>query len=365
MSDLIRTTGTAIKEWLTNLLSGWGVPDEASRLLAEILAWAVGAAWCIIAIMLAALVFIYLERKVSGYIQSRLGPARCGPAGIFQSFMDVIKLLLKEDIVPADADKLLHTIGPIAFLTAGALAYIVVPWDNGVTVAGKMDQSIGLLFAASVGSLALVGIITGGWGSNNKWSLLGSLRAAAQMVSYEIPMLLALLCVVMAAETLSMAGIVASQQGSLTAWNLWRPWMWLPAIVFFISAVAEVNRAPFDLPEAESELVSGFHTEYTGMKFALFFLEEYGNLLLVSIIFSVLFLGGWQSPFGNPDPLGLPGIIWLLGKALFIVLIMMWVRWTLPRLRVDQLMAFSWKLLIPTGFIAMAIMAGAIVAGWA
>lgn len=365
MSDLLRATGTLIKDWLIALLAGWGLPPEAARLLAEIFAWAVGAAWCIIVIMLAALVFIYLERKVSAYIQSRLGPTRCGPVGIFQSFMDVIKLLLKEDIVPTEADKLLHTIGPIAFLTAGALAYIVVPWDNGVTVAGQMDQSIGLLFAVSVGSLAIVGIIIGGWGSNNKWSLLGSLRAAAQLISYEIPMLLALLCVVMAAETLSMAGIVAGQHGNLTAWNLWRPWMWLPAILFFISAIAEVNRLPFDLAEAESELVSGFHTEYSGMKFALFFLEEYGNLLLVSIIFAVLFLGGWQSPFGNPDPLGLPGIIWLLGKALVVVLLMMWIRWTLPRLRVDQLMGFSWKLLIPTGFVALAIMAGAILAGWA
>jgi NADH-quinone oxidoreductase subunit H len=228
-----------------------------------------------------------------------------------------------------------------------------------------MDASIGLLFMASVGSLALVGIVIGGWGSNNKWSLLGAIRSAAQMVSYEIPMLLALLCVVLSAETLSMAGIVDSQRGGLTAWNFARPWMWLPLVLFLVSGIAEINRTPFDIPEAESELVSGFHTEYSGMKFALFFLAEYGNLLLIALMFAVLFLGGWLSPLGYPDPLHLPGIIWLLGKSLVVVLIAMWVRWTLPRLRVDQLMGLAWKLMIPAGFIALGVMCAVIMLGWA
>lgn len=354
-----------IAKALIGLLTSWGMPEAGARLLVEVLAWAVGAALCVIAIMLAALVFIYLERKVAGYIQSRLGPTRCGPIGLLQSFADVVKLLLKEDIVPRDADWIMHTIGPILFLAVSALAYIVIPWDEGATVAGQVDCGIGVLFAVSVGSMGLLGIVAGGWGSNNKWSLLGAVRGAAQMVSYEIPMLLALMCVVLQAESLSLAAIVENQRGSILAWNWIRPWMWLPLILVLISSVAETNRTPFDIPEAESELVSGFHTEYTGMKFALFFLAEYGNLLFVSLMFAVLFLGGWLSPFGYPDPLHLPGILWLLGKALLVVVVMMWIRWTLPRLRVDQLMTVAWKLLIPAGFLALAITCTVVMLGWA
>lgn len=365
MTNLLETIGAILKTWLLGVLGGWGLDDKAARLITEFIIWGVGCAWGIIVIMLAALVFIYLERKVAGYIQSRLGPTRCGPVGILQSFADAIKLLVKEDIVPAEADWLLHIVGPIAFFVAGTLGYLVIPWDAGRTVAGRLDLNIGLLFLTAASSLTLVGIVVGGWGSNNKWSLLGAIRGAAQMISYEIPMLLALLCVVMTAESLSLARIVEQQHGSLTAWNIWRPWLWLPLILFTISAIAEVNRTPFDLPEAESELVCGYHTEYSGMKFALFFLGEYGNVALISLLFTVLFLGGWQSPFGNPDPLCLPGIVWLLGKSMIFVLFTMWVRWTLPRLRVDQLMALSWKLLLPAGFVAMGIMAAAIMLGWA
>ena len=365
MVNLLQTIGTLLRTWFEALLTGWGLPVEWSRLIADVFAWAIGAAWGIVVIMLAALVFIYLERKVAGYIQSRLGPARCGPAGIFQSFPDALKLLLKEDIIPADADKALHFLGPVVFFIAGTLAYIVVPWDNGKTTAALVDHNIGVLFVTAVGSLTLIGIVMGGWGSNNKWSLLGAIRGAAQMVSYEVPMLLALLCIVMQAQTLSLGGIIGNQQGGLLAWNIVKPWLWLPMILFVISGIAEVNRTPFDLPEAESELVSGYHTEYSGMKFALFFLGEYGNTYWVAIFFTILFLGGWQSPFGNPDPLMIPGILWLLGKAFVFVLFMMWVRWTLPRLRVDQLMGMSWKLLIPAGFLSLAIMMAAISLGWA
>ena len=365
MINLLQIIGAYLKTWLEGVLTGWGLPVEWAQLIAEMFAWAVGAAWGIIVIMLAALVFIYLERKVAGYIQSRLGPTRCGPAGIFQSFPDALKLLLKEDIVPRDADKLLHFLGPVVFFIAGTLAYIVIPWDNGMVVAGVMDSNIGVLFVTAVGSLTLIGIVMGGWGSNNKWSLLGAIRGAAQMVSYEVPMLLALLCIVMQAETLSLGGIVENQRGGLLSWNFVHPWLWLPMILFAISGIAEVNRTPVDIPEAESELVSGYHTEYSGMKFALFFLGEYGNTFLVAIMFSVLFMGGWQSPFGNPDPLRLPGILWLLGKGFLFVLFMMWVRWTLPRLRVDQLMGMSWKLLIPAGFVSLAVMAAVIMLGWA
>jgi len=365
MTDLVTTIAVFLKAWFERVLMGFGLQSDWRHVLGELFAWGLGGVWALMVIMLAALVFIYLERKVAGYIQSRLGPTRCGPAGILQSFPDALKLLLKEDIIPRDADKILHFLGPVVFLTAGAIAFAVIPWDNGRTAAGLMDANIGLLFAAAVSSLAFAGIIIGGWGSNNKWSLLGAVRGAAQMVSYEVPMLLALLCIVMQAETMSLAGIVQNQHGGLLSWNIVRPWMWLPLLIFMISGLAEVNRTPFDIPEAESELVSGYHTEYSGMKFALYFLGEYGNVYLLSIIFTVLFMGGWQSPLGNPDPLGLPGVLWLLGKAFGYVLILMWIRWTVPRLRVDQLMTLSWKLLIPAGFIALAIMTGAILAGWA
>ena len=373
MPNLLQTIGDFLKAGLEKLLTGWGLPVEWSRLVAEMFAWAVGCAWGIIAIMLAALVFIYLERKVAGYIQSRLGPTRCGPIGLLQSFADALKLLLKEDIIPAEADRLLHFLGPVVFFIAGTLAYLVIPWDEGRNTAAIMDTNIGVLFVTAVGSLTLLGIVMGGWGSNNKWSLLGAVRGAAQMVSYEVPMLLALLCIVMQAQTLSLSGIVANQHGGLFSWNIAHPWLWLPMILFVISGIAEVNRIPFDIPEAESELVSGYHTEYSGMKFALFFLGEYGNTFLVAIMFSVLFMGGWQSPFGNPDPLiiagipllRIPGILWLLGKALLFVIFMMWVRWTLPRLRVDQLMGMAWKLLIPAGFISLAVTAAVIMMGWA
>ena len=176
------------------------------------------------------------------------------------------------------------------------------------------------------------------------------------MISYEVPMLLAVVCVVLVSGSLSLGAIVDQQTAhGLLSWNLLRPWLWLPAILYLIAATAEVNRTPFDIPEAESELVAGYHTEYSGMKFAFFFLAEYGNFFLVGLIFSVLFLGGWSSPLGHPDPLHLPGVIWLLGKSMVLVLFLMWVRWTLPRLRVDQLMSLCWKLLIPVGFLSIVI----------
>lgn len=365
MSDLLQQLADKASGWLLGLFFRWGMSADWAHVTLNILAWILGAVWGIMVIMLAALVFIYLERKVAGYMQARLGPTRCGPAGIIQSFPDALKLLLKEDIIPRDADRLLHTLGPVTFLVASALAYAVIPWDLKRTAAGLMDANIGILYAAAVSSLAMAGIIMGGWGSNNKWSLLGAVRGAAQMVCYEVPLLLTLLCIAVQSETLSMAGIIENQHGGLLSWNLLRPWMWLPMLIFVISGIAEVNRTPFDLPEAESELVSGYHTEYTGMKFALYFLGEYGNVYLISLIFTVLFMGGWQSPLGNPDPLGIPGILWLLVKAFGFVLLLMWVRWTLPRLRMDQLMAMSWKLMIPAGFIALAIVTGVVLAGWA
>jgi NADH-quinone oxidoreductase subunit H len=301
-----------------------------------------------------ALAAIYVERKVSGYIQCRLGPMRVGPIGLFQTPMDVLKLLQKEDIVPADADRYLHTLGPIVLLVPTIMMFAVIPWDSGVNVAHWLDVEIGLLYLAALSGVGVLGIVVGGWGSNNKWSLLGALRGAAQLVSYEIPFLLAALCVVLQAETLSLSRMVEQQQAGIWQWFLWRPWLWLPAIIFVIAGIAEVNRIPFDIPEAESELVAGFHTEYSGMKFALYFLGEYAHLYVLGLLFAILFVGGWASPLGGVD-LPFEGLVWLTVKAWAFVLLAMWIRWTLPRLRVDQLMALSWKLLTPAGFFALFI----------
>ncbi len=330
-------------------------------IVVDVLAWCVAAAAIIALALLIVLILVYLERKVSGYIQTRLGPMRVGPIGIFQTAMDALKLLIKEDIVPRGADKILHTLGPIVFFTVAMLSYVVIPWDAKATVAKYVDLNIGILFVTAVGSVGIIGIIMAGWGSNNKWSLLGAIRSAAQMISYEVPMLLAIICVVMQAESMSLAQIVTGQQGAyLIGWYCWKPWLWLPLIMFFIAATAEVGRVPFDIPEAESELVAGYHTEYSGMKFGLFFLAEFGNVFLVGLIGATLFFGGWLSPLGQPDPLHIPGFFWLMAKAFAIVIFLMWVRWTLPRLRVDQLMSLAWKLLIPAGFLAIFITAIAV-----
>lgn len=350
-----------ITTWLRQTAEGLCERFSIPLLIVDVLAWAVATAAVIGLVLLIVLMFVYLERKVSGYVQTRLGPMRVGPIGIFQTAMDALKLLIKEDIVPRGADKILHTLGPVLFFVAAMLGYAVIPWDAKATIARHVDLNIGILYVVAVGSVGIIGIIMAGWGSNNKWSLLGAMRGAAQIISYEVPMLLAIVCVVMQAESMSLGEIVRGQEGLyLAGWYCWKPWLWLPLILFLVTATAEVGRIPFDIPEAESELVAGYHTEYSGMKFGLFFLAEFGNVFMVGLIGATLFFGGWLSPLGHPDPLHIPGFFWLMAKALVIVIFLMWVRWTLPRLRVDQLMALAWKLLIPAGFLAMFIVAVAL-----
>jgi NADH-quinone oxidoreductase subunit H len=345
-----------LANWLRGLLTAWFRAWHVPAVFVDILAWIVGCAVILVVIALIALILIYVLRKVAAYIQGRIGPERVGPWGLLQTVMDALKLLQKEDIVPAGADKVLHTLGPIIFFFVCCMGYLVVPWEEKATIAQQVDLNVGVLFLLAFSSLGVLGVLMGGWGSNNKWSLLGALRGAAQMVSYEIPMLLALVCVVLMAGSLSL-GVISDQQKvhGLLSWNLWRPWLWLPMLLYLITAAAEINVTPFDIPEAESELVAGYHTEYSGMKFALYFLAEFSNNFLVGLIFAVLFLGGWNSPFGYPDPLHLPEFIWLVGKAMVVVLFLMWVRWTLPRMRVDQLMSLAWKLLIPAAFVSLLI----------
>lgn len=345
----------AIHDWCIGLLTGWGMSGDWASLFVTIGAWIAGVVIAIVVMMTAALVLVYMERKVSAYLQSRLGPMRVGPYGLFQTPMDAVKLLQKEDIIPQGADRILHTLGPITFFAISLVAWVIVPWDDGVVIGEVLDANIGILYFMGISGITIIAIIMGGWGSNNKWSMIGAVRMGAQIISYEVPMLLAVLCVVLCAESLSLQSIVGSQKGlGLLSWNLCKPWLWLPMLIFIISMFAEISRQPFDLPEAESELVAGYHTEYTGMKFALFFMGEYGNILLISIIVSVLFLGGWLSPFGETI---IPGVLWLFLKAGLLVFFIMWVRWTLPRMRIDQLMGFAWKFLIPAGFVALAIAA--------
>ncbi len=346
-SNLLQQILNGIRVWA----EGWGIP----HLFVSIAAWIGAFILVIVLVLLVVLLAVYLERKVSGAIQSRLGPMRVGPIGLFQTPMDALKILTKEDIVPRDADKILHTAGPVIFFVTAVVGYVVIPWDRATIAARVVDLNIGVLFVIAVSSIGILGIMAGGWGSNNKYALLGAMRAVAQMVSYEVALLLAIVCVVMQAGSMSLAAITADQSGSLLQWNILRWWLWPALLLYIVAAVAESKRIPFDIPEAESEIVAGYHTEYSGMKFGFFFLGEYAHLFVIAIICSILFLGGWHSPLPATMADPIPGFIWLMAKTLGVIVIMMWIRWTLPRLRVDQLMKFAWKGLVPLGFVAIVV----------
>ncbi len=290
----------------------------------------------------SAMFLIWWERKVSAHIQSRFGPMRVGWHGVLQSIADAVKLLLKEDIRPADADVLIWWLAPFFVVVPSVMAFVVIPFGENLI---SKDLNIGILYIASISSVCVIGIFMAGWGSDNKYSLLGGMRSAAQIISYEVPLILSLITVAMRANSFSMQKIVAAQD---SCWNILHPDMAIAFIIYTIAATAEINRAPFDIPEAESELVAGFHTEYSGMKFAMFFVGEYTNLFIVAAIATTLFLGGWHGPF-------LPPVIWFLIKTYALISVWMWVRWTFPRVRVDQLMGFAWKLLTPLAFVNLAI----------
>jgi NADH-quinone oxidoreductase subunit H len=309
---------------------------------------------CVIVFALLALTvlfLVWLERKVSAHIQDRLGPMYVGGwHGWAQTLADAIKLLLKEDIVPASADKVLYKVAPFVVFLGAFAAYVVVPFGASSFVA---DLNIGVLYVVAVGSLSVIGIIMAGWASNNKYSLYGGVRAAAQIISYEIPAAIAIMTVVIMVGSLSMVDIVNAQKGGIQNWFIFRnPFIFLSFVVYFIASLAEVNRTPFDIPEAESELVAGYHTEYSGMRFAFFFLAEYANMFLVASVATTLFLGGWTPVLpASVGPQIIPGPILFFGKAMVLIFIQMWLRWSLPRLRVDQLMYLNWKVLLPISFI--------------
>ncbi len=334
---------------LVRSLQSLSLFSNFSPTLLSVLVMIAGGVLIAVVLAINALILVYLERKVSAWMQDRLGPMEVGPQGLLQTLADAIKLLQKEDIVPRAADKPLHLMAPLLAFAAPCAAYAAFPYARNLVFA---DFNIGVFFVAAITSLTVIAILLAGWASNNKWSLLGGMRAAAQIVSYEIPAALAMLVVIMQVGSLSFQDISLAQDGGIHKWLIWQyfPFNLIAFMILFIATLAECNRTPFDLPEAESELVAGFHTEYSGFKWSIFMLTEYGEMLIVSILGAALFLGSWSSPFGGFLNGGAWGIFWLLSKAFGLVLLQMWLRWTLPRLRVDQLMYLSWKVLTPFAF---------------
>jgi len=306
------------------------------------------------AVLVAVTFMVLLERKVIAWVQVRLGPMRVGPYGVLQPIADVVKLMTKEDITPVKADRWVFTVAPMIALIPALIVFAVIPFGPEVSLFGRQvslfitDLNVGLLYIVSVASIGVYGIILAGWASNSKYPLLASLRASAQLISYEVAVTMTLVSLIVSAGTMSMVGIVNAQYNQGVWYLFVQP---LAFFIFFVGGLAETNRAPFDLPEAESELTGGFHTEYSGMRFALFFLAEYANMIVVSSVATTLFLGGWLRPFPNVAALGfldlIPGWMWFLLKTFIWLYIFLWVRATLPRYRYDQLMRLGWKVLIP------------------
>src|SRR5436309_3867034 len=294
----------------------------------------------------------WVERRVAGRIQSRIGPNRPGPAGFLQWLADGIKSLLKEDIVPEAADAPLFKLAPYVVMTGFVGAFVALPFGGPLIIA---DLNVGILYITAVTSLVVVGILMAGWSSNNKWSLLGGIRSAAQIVSYEIPAGLSIFPIVMLSGALSMQSIIAEQGAAPWRWFIFNnPFTFVAFFIFFVAALAEGNRTPFDLPEAESELVMGFATEYSGMRNLLFFMAEWGNLYVIGAIVATLFLGGWQIPWAlaeHPVPRVALQFVTFFLKSYFWVFVAVWLRWTLPRIRVDQMMIMCWKYLVPLAFV--------------
>ncbi|MFZ1235906.1 MAG: NADH-quinone oxidoreductase subunit NuoH [Prevotella sp.] len=308
---------------------------------------------------LLAIVLIFMERKVCAYFQCRLGPMRVGPWGIFQVFADVLKMLIKEIFVVDKADKLLYYIAPFLVIVASVGTFSFLPWNKGAHI---LDFNVGIFLVTAISSIGVLGIFLAGWASNNKYSVLSAMRGAVQMISYEMTLGLTLVAAVALTGTMQMSGIVESQTG---------PWNWLiirghiPAIIgfilFLIAGNAEANRGPFDLAEAESELTAGYHTEYSGMGFGFYYLAEYLNLFVVAGLAAAVFLGGWAplnigvAGFDNIMNL-IPGIVWFLGKTFVVVWVLMWIRWTFPRLRIDQILTLEWKYLMPFALVNLILM---------
>ncbi len=344
---------------LNQLMAVWQLVPVAVQTVVIILVQIVAI---IAPLMLSVAYFTYLERRVIGRMQVRIGPNRVGPFGLLQPIADGVKLFFKEILVPIKANPVLFYLGPVLTIAPAMAAWAVIPFQPGWVVA---DINLGLLYVLAITSMGVYGVIIAGWASNSRYAFLGAMRSAAQIISYEIAMGFALISVLIAAGSINLTEIVMAQQGSAAHWFV------LPLlpifVVYFISAVAETNRAPFDVAEGESEIVAGFHVEYSGMTFAVFFLAEYANMILICTLTALMFLGGWLSPFeGIPVLEGMfawvPGIVWLAGKIFVMAFMFIWFRATFPRYRYDQIMRLGWKVFIPITIVWLVLVAAAVVA---
>jgi NADH-quinone oxidoreductase subunit H len=312
------------------------------------------------------LFLVYAERKVCAFMQNRLGPNRVGPFGIFQTIADLVKLLFVELIPIKNADGFLFNLAPFIVIIAGFMAIAAIPFANGLHA---IDMNIGVLYVIAVSSMGVIGVLLAGWSSNNKYSLIGAMRSGAQIISYELSVGLALITIVILAGSMQLSVIVEAQRDG---WFIFKGHIpaFIAFIIFLISSTAETNRGPFDLAEAESELTAGYHTEYSGIKFAFFFLAEYMNMFIVASIAATIFLGGWM-PFHVGPWVGfnhimdfIPPFVWYIGKTFFVIFLMMWFKWTFPRLRIDQLLTLEWKYLLPINLVNVLIMAFLVLMGW-
>jgi len=342
ISDLIVNFGL----WLQGVIASSGLPDPWVRLIM----FGIGGLALAIVPFAAVIMLIWAARKLVGRMQDRLGPNNSGPYpgpyAILQTFADAIKMLTKEDVVPTAADRWVFNLAPVVILTVAILVWAVMPLGKGLIGA---DLSIGIFYILSLGSGSLVALMMAGWGSNNKYALVGALRAIAQLISYEIPQVLAVVTVVLVAGTFSMQGIIEAQRV---------PFLFsmpLTALLFFVGSLAEVSRQPFDLSEADSEIVAGYFVEYSGMKFGQFYLSEFINNFALSMITATLFLGGWRGPFVNGFPV--LGTLWILVKALAVFFVLLWLWGTMPRLRIDQMLSFNWKFLVPVSLVNVCMVA--------
>lgn len=350
-----------IIQWVHQLLT-----DNLPAFWATFVGNVLGGVGMLTLVLVCVIICVYMERKVAAFMQLRLGPMRVGKWGSLQVLADVVKLLLKESFSPNRVDKPLFFIAPVLVLTVALMALVPMSLSPGVQM---WDLNIGVLYVTAISSLSIIGILMAGWSSNNKFALVGAMRAGAQIISYELSAALSLLVIVAMSGTLSLSELVNSQADG---WWIFKGH--IPAMIAFvfyvIAATAECNRAPFDLAEAEQELTAGYHTEYSGMMFGMFYLTEYINMIVVSLLASTLFLGGWQ-PFHiygfdafNQVMDFIPGFLWLFGKVFFIIFLMMWFRWTFPRLRIDQLLKLEWKYLMPISIVNLVIAALCVVMGW-
>lgn len=311
-------------------------------------------------VLVYALIAILGELKIASFVQEHLGPMRTGPWGIFQPIAEVVKLMQKEDITPDAANKPLFNMAPFVMFIGAFASFAVIPFAANFVPSG---MNLGIFYVLAIGSLGVIGILMGGWASNNKYSMLGAMRAAAQMISYEVPAAMAILTIVTLAGSLDVQEIIAQQSGPFWNWFVFGgegpiigklailPFTLVLFLIYLVASLAETNRTPFDIPEGESEIVAGYHTEYSGMKFAMFFFAEYANMYVVSALITIMFLGGWNSPFGDTLNATWMQPLWFISKAMIFVFIQIWLRWTLPRLRVDQLMYVGWKVLVPFAFV--------------